>query len=72
MGLSVGWADVYSRTTNLQWIDITGLPIGNYRLTDTADAGSQFVEADDSNNFTWTDLRIYRNRARVLAVGPHG
>ena len=72
MGLSVGWADIYSRTTNQQWIDITGLPIGNYRLTDTADAGNQFVEADDSNNFTWTDLRIYRNRLRVLAVGPHG
>jgi hypothetical protein len=30
------------------------------------------LEISDSNNFTWTDLRIERGRVRVLAIGPHG
>jgi hypothetical protein len=72
MGLSVGYADVYGLNTNLQWIDITGLPAGQYRLTDVADAANQFVESDDSNNFTWTDIRIRKNNVQILAIGPHG
>jgi hypothetical protein len=32
MGLSVGWSDVYEYVLPFQWIDITGLPPGRYRL----------------------------------------
>ena len=31
-GLSVGWQDVYSRTLTCQWLDITGVPSGDYIL----------------------------------------
>jgi hypothetical protein len=72
MGLSVGYADVYGLNTNFQWIDITDLPDGDYRIRVTADAANRFLEVSDSNNFTWTNLRIERNRVRVLAIGPHG
>jgi hypothetical protein len=69
-GLSIGYADVYGLNTNLQWIDITGLPSGTYRLTDIADDANQFVESDESNNFTWTDIRIRRNKVQIVATGP--
>lgn len=72
MGLSVGYADVYGLNTNLQWIDITDLPSGDYRLRVTADPASRFIETDDSNNFTWTNLRIAGNKVSVLKIGPHG
>jgi hypothetical protein len=40
MGLSVGWGDQYSASTNFQWIDTTGLPNGRSRLTATAIRGT--------------------------------
>ena len=31
-GISAGWADVYNRGLDCQWIDITGVPSGRYVL----------------------------------------
>jgi hypothetical protein len=71
MGLSVGWGDVYPSTLPDQYIDITGLTAGRYRLRGTADAQNRFLETSNSNNATWVDLQLKGNtRPRVIAYGP--
>lgn len=71
MGLSVGWSDQYSWNLPDQYIDITGLIAGRYRLDVTADAGNWFVESNESNNATWVELQIKGNGApRIVGYGP--
>ena len=55
-----------------QWVDITGKAAGRYRLWATADPENWFIEADDTNNFTWVDLQIRGKggSVRVLGYGP--
>ena len=71
-GLSVGWADPYPGTLPDQYIDITGLPSGTYRLRATADAQNYFLESNDANNVTWVDFKIKGNgtSVSVTGVGP--
>ena len=70
MGLSVGWGDLYRYNLPDQYIDITGLGRGRYRLEGTADADNWFQESDETNNSTWVDLRIGHGRVKVLGYGP--
>ena len=71
MGLSVGWGDIYSYQLVDQWIDITGLGAGRYRLTTTADAQNFYVEANETNNVTWLDLQLKTKGApRIIQYGP--
>ena len=70
MGLSVGWGDSYPATTNLQWIDTTGLPNGKYRLTATADPGNVIMESTYSNNSAWAKIRLNGDKVTVLEYGP--
>ncbi|MBA3947741.1 MAG: hypothetical protein H0X37_24700 [Herpetosiphonaceae bacterium] len=70
MGLSIGWEDIYSFDIAQQWIDITGLPNGAYRLTVTADHNHHFAETDNTNNFTWVDIWIGNNGVTILLQGP--
>lgn len=69
MGISVGWGDRYAASTVNQWIDITGLPNGKYRLELGADTSHWFQEGDITNNIAWATLRIRRNRVNILAAG---
>jgi hypothetical protein len=71
MGVSVGWGDAYYWNLPDQWIDITGLAAGRYRLQVTADAQNNFLESDRSNNTTWVDLQLKGNGSpRVMGYGP--
>lgn len=74
MGLSVGWGDEYEWTLPDQYIDITGLVKGRYRLRATADDLGMFSESDSSNNETWVDVRLANRHGRmsvkVLGYGP--
>ncbi len=71
MGVSVGWGDEYFWRLPNQYVDITGLGAGRYRLLVTADAPGYFAEANESNNATWVDLQIKGQGApRVIAFGP--
>jgi Lysyl oxidase len=71
MGLSVGWGDVYSSTLPDQYIDITGLVPGRYRLTVTADNGGLFIESDETNNATWVELQIKgQGQPKIVQWGP--
>ncbi len=58
MGLSVGWGDYYGPKLPDQYIDITGVPAGTYRLKGTADKQNWFLEMNENNNCTWTDIQI--------------
>jgi hypothetical protein len=69
MGLSVGWGDEYPSSIAFQYIDITGLPNGEYVVTLEADLDHEFVEADADNNTGWATIRISRKSVTVLATG---
>jgi hypothetical protein len=75
MGLSRGWGDRYGANTVGQYLDITGLADGRYRLRamadgDSADGFDRFLESDETNNSTWADLQITGNTVTVLEYGP--
>lgn len=70
MGLSVGWGDMYSAQTNFQWIDITGLPNGTYRLSATADPRHLVSEASYTNNSASARIKLTSTGVTVLAYGP--
>jgi hypothetical protein len=57
-GLSVGWGDKYQDTLPTQFIDITGLPTGDYTLTATVDQQDFLDERCEGNNATSTILHI--------------
>jgi hypothetical protein len=77
MGISVGFGDRYGSTLRDQYIDVTKLTSGTYRLIATADQGGLFRESNESNNRTWVDLKLElsakgkgSSKARVIAYGP--
>jgi lysyl oxidase len=77
MGISVGWGDRYGSGLPDQYIDVTNLTSGNYRLVATADAANRFGEVDEANNTTWVDLKLTLgskgkggNKVRVIGYGP--
>ena len=49
-GLSIGWGDKYAWFLPGQYIDITGLTSGNYRLRAIADPSDWFQEVNNANN----------------------
>ena len=77
MGISVGWGDRYGSSLRDQYVDVTDLTSGNYRLYATADLAEQFTEASESNNTTWVDLKLSLStkgkggsKLRVIGYGP--
>ena len=52
LGISVGWADVYRWAVPGQWIDVTGLPDGQYWLEVEIDPDELIQETNDANNTT--------------------
>ena len=53
-GISAGWSDVYGSYLDCQWLDVTGIAPGNYRLRVTVNATPGFspklTESDYTNN----------------------
>jgi hypothetical protein len=70
MGLSRGWGDLYGAGTIGQYIDITNLTSGRYKLQATADGPNWFLESNDSNNSTWLEVQISGTSVSVTAYGP--
>ena len=66
-GISVGWGDRYAWMLTDQFIDVTGLPPGTYRITAVADEPGLFAESDETDNATWVDVRLSR-RGRTPSV----
>lgn len=70
-GLSVGWGDDYPPAYAHQWMDVTGLAPGEYRICSTVDPLNDFLERREDDNQRWTDLRIdiAADQVEVLATG---
>ncbi len=71
MGTSRLWGDIYKSTIAQQWIDITGLASGTYRLNISADpshlTGGRFLESNESNNLAWAKISIGASTVRVIS-----
>ena len=70
MGMSVGWGDIYHYSLPDQYVDVTGLTSGRYRLLATADKSNWFLESSDSNNHTWVDIQLQGNSVKIVGYGP--
>ena len=68
MGTSVGWGDIYEWWLPDQWIEVTGLPAGRYRLRAVADPDNWFVEQNDADNDTWLDVYIAETSAYAITA----
>lgn len=71
MGISVGYADDYQPMIANQWIDVTSLREGRYRLCAKVNPLGHWLESDTTNNFFWHDVWINpaRRTVDVLASG---
>ncbi|MBI5202613.1 MAG: hypothetical protein HY925_13565, partial [Elusimicrobia bacterium] len=60
-GISVGWADIYAWNLDEQWIDVTGLPDGDYWLENLMDPQNRLTEKTHGNNDTLLKFRMIRD-----------
>ena len=71
MGISTRWGDVYRSTIAFQWIDITGMPSGDYLIKIIADppwkTGGRFRESNESNNRGWAKIHLTKTGVTVLS-----
>ena len=73
MGVSVRWGDIYPADIAYQWVDISDVPDGRYKLKVFADPpteeapGGTFVESDELNNMGWLKIRIDGRSVKILA-----
>lgn len=57
-GMQAGWADVYPSSLPCQYIDITGLPSGNYFLRLTVNPDNLLPESNTDNNSVLVPVTI--------------
>jgi hypothetical protein len=55
-GIQRGWADVYTRDTACQWIDVTDVPHGAYTLRVTVNPLKTITESSYDNNVFTVDV----------------
>ena len=65
-GIQVGWGDLYDSTLDGQWIDITGLPNGNYTMELEANPQGIIQEANYANNVIHVPISIGNPNAPPL------
>ncbi len=57
-GLTVGWADIYDASLDGQWIDVTGVPEGDYVLVVTVNAEGKIPEVDVQPDTVTVPVRL--------------
>ncbi len=57
-GLHVGWEDVYPSDIDCQWVDITGVPAGNYLLTVAINTAGYLPESNYANDTATVPVTI--------------
>lgn len=68
-GLSIGYGDDYPPNYAHQWMDITGLRRGTYRICATVDPLGEFLEQREGNNQRRTDVAIDPSAGTVRVIG---
>lgn len=66
VGISAGWQDVYPASLPDQFVEITGVPDGQYLLEIELDPHNVFVEADNSNNTVCVLVALQRTAAQIV------
>jgi hypothetical protein len=64
-GISPGWADLYSALTEGQFVEITGLPDGLYRLEISLDPDRTLREVSRVNNRSAVTIELCAGNAQV-------
>ena len=69
-GISVGWEDVYGANLDCQFVDVTDLPDGEYKLCITLNPSGRLQETDLTNNKACLDFTLGSNGEQLpgLAV----
>jgi hypothetical protein len=67
LGISVGWADLYSETLPGQWADLTGLADGQYWLETVIDPFDRILELDETNNTERVKINVVVPEPTILA-----
>jgi hypothetical protein len=57
-GISAGWADVYDKRLDCQYVDITGLPSGHYTLEVEVNSDRVLPESNYRNNSTTVPVKV--------------
>ena len=75
MGISEGWQDIYAFSMPLQWIDVSDVRPGYYRVGQRADPDNFIVESDETNNGVALSRRLhvvpgYVARPETVRVEP--
>lgn len=70
-GMSVGWGDQYSASLSGQWVDVTGLPNGDYRLTIEIDPLNHLSESTRTDNTSCVLLRLSVTNRTVTVLNPN-
>lgn len=69
MGITRGWADVYTWDLPDQYIPIDGIPDGTYVLAARADASELLRETREDDNSAWALLQLSGDQVDVLRTG---
>ena len=72
-GLTRGWTDIYEYYLPGQYVEVSGVPDGNYILETVMDPDNHLIESDDANNCGSLIVEISgvgTNQAHVEIVGP--
>lgn len=68
-GITAGWGDWYYKQLVGQWIDITGVPAGEYTVRVTLNSGGIFAEGENRYpNVTAVRIRVPDPRNKVTIV----
>ena len=75
MGISEGWQDIYSFSETFQWIDVSDVQPGYYRIGQRVDPDNVIVESDETNNELVLTQRLqvvpgYVARPEMVSVEP--
>jgi hypothetical protein len=61
-GLTAGWEDVYDKSVDCQWVDVTGIRAGTYKLRATVNRSRKVTETNYRNNIIVVQFTVPRGR----------
>ena len=68
-GISANCFVTYSRTLDCQWVDLTDIPYGRYRLVIDVNPHRRVAETDFSNNAIYCDFTYLSQWEKVVVDG---